>query len=466
MSNAKALRPIPATLIPGDGIGPEITEAVVGVLDALGAPFEWDRQPGGMAAIEEGGRSAAAVTARQHPPDQAGAQGPADDAGRRRLPLRERPPEGGVRPLRQPAPGASTMVPGGRYEDIDIVLVRENLEGLYVGFEHYIAVGDDPQAVAISSGVNTRAGARRIVRFAFDYALRHGRKKVTVVHKANVLKALTGLFLEAGREIAREYEGRVQMDERIVDACAMQLVLNPWQFDVIVTTNLFGDILSDQIAGLIGGLGMAPGANIGETAAIFEAVHGSAPDIAGKGVANPLALLLAAALMLDHVALADRATRLRAAVLADAPGQRADARPGRHGLDQGFRRRPSLHRLATMDRNHLGQVSQREVATLHHSKRKVAYHDQGFGSPGCGARERGRRPHLRHSRRREPRRRRVAAHVVDRAGPDAARAGGRLHGGHAWPADRAAGRLHLDARARARSTSRPAPPTRISARCR
>ena len=136
-----------------------------------------------------------------------------------------------------------------------------------------------------------------------------------MVHKANVLKALTGLFLEAGREIAREYEGRVQMDERIVDACAMQLVLNPWQFDVIVTTNLFGDILSDQIAGLIGGLGMAPGANIGETAAIFEAVHGSAPDIAGQGVANPLAMLLAAALMLDHVALADRAARLRAAVL-------------------------------------------------------------------------------------------------------------------------------------------------------
>jgi isocitrate dehydrogenase (NAD+) len=162
--------------------------------------------------------------------------------------------------------------------------------------------------------VNTRAEGKRIARFAFDYAVRHGRKKVTLVHKANVLKALTGLFLEAGREVAKEYEGRVEVDDRIVDACAMQLVLNPWQFDVIVTTNLFGDILSDELAGLVGGLGMAPGANIGENAAIFEAVHGSAPDIAGKGIANPLALLLAACLMLDHVASTDLASRIRKGV--------------------------------------------------------------------------------------------------------------------------------------------------------
>jgi isocitrate dehydrogenase (NAD+) len=207
-----------------------------------------------------------------------------------------------------------TMVPGGRYEDIDLVLVRENIEGLYVAFEHFIAVGDDPHAVAISSGVNTHAEAKRIVRFAFEYALSHGRKKVTVVHKANVLKALTGLFLQAGREIAKEYEGRVAMDDRIVDAGAMQLVMNPWQFDVIVTTNLFGDILSDQLAGLVGGLGMAPGANIGPNAAIFEAVHGSAPDIAGKGIANPLALLLAVGLMLEHVDRPELANRLRTAI--------------------------------------------------------------------------------------------------------------------------------------------------------
>jgi isocitrate dehydrogenase (NAD+) len=209
---------------------------------------------------------------------------------------------------------AKTLVPGGRFEDIDLVLIRENLEGLYVAFEHYIPVGDDPHAVAISSGVNTRDGARRIARYAFEQAVKLGRKKVTIVHKANVLKALTGVFLEAGREVAREYEGRIACDDRIVDACAMQLVLNPWQFDVIVTTNLFGDILSDLIAGLIGGLGAAPGANIGEKAAIFEAVHGSAPDIAGKGIANPTALLLAAGLMLDHVGLADQAQALRGAI--------------------------------------------------------------------------------------------------------------------------------------------------------
>ncbi len=162
--------------------------------------------------------------------------------------------------------------------------------------------------------MNTRAGSRRIAEFAFDYAARHGRRKVTIVHKANVLKALTGLFLDAAKEVAKKYEGRIAFDERIVDACAMQLVMNPWQFDVIVTTNLFGDILSDEIAGLVGGLGMAPAANIGVDAAIFEAVHGSAPDIAGKGLANPLALMLSSALMLDHVGHRDRARRLRTAI--------------------------------------------------------------------------------------------------------------------------------------------------------
>jgi isocitrate dehydrogenase (NAD+) len=209
---------------------------------------------------------------------------------------------------------AHTLIPGGRFDDIDLVIIRENLEGLYVAFEHYIQVGDDPHAVAISSGVNTREGAAGIIRYAFDYALKLGRKKVTIVHKANVLKALTGLFLETGREIAKEYEGKIACDDRIVDACAMQLVLNPWQFDVIVTTNLFGDVLSDLTAGLVGGLGAAPGANIGAKAAIFEAVHGSAPDIAGKGLANPTALLLATGLMLDHVGLTDHARQLRRAI--------------------------------------------------------------------------------------------------------------------------------------------------------
>jgi isocitrate dehydrogenase (NAD+) len=166
----------------------------------------------------------------------------------------------------------------------------------------------------MGAGVNTRAGCRRMIEFAFEYALRHDRKKVTIVHKANILKALTGIFLETGKEVGKGYEGRLQVDDRIVDACAMQLVLNPWQFDVIVTTNLFGDILSDEMAGLVGGLGMAPAANIGVEAAIFEAVHGSAPDLAGKGVANPLALLLAASMMLDHISRSDLAHRLRKAI--------------------------------------------------------------------------------------------------------------------------------------------------------
>jgi isocitrate dehydrogenase (NAD+) len=304
---------IPATLIPGDGIGPEITAAVTRILDALGSPFDWDVQQGGMAGIETSGDPLPGVLVDSIRRTKLALKGPLTTpvgGGFRSVNVRLREEFGLYANLRP----VKTMVPDGRYEDIDLVLIRENIEGLYVAFEHFIAVGDDPHAVAISSGVNTHAEARRIVRFAFEYAISHGRKKVTVVHKANVLKALTGLFLQAGREIAKEYEGRIAMDDRIVDACAMQLVMNPWQFDVIVTTNLFGDILSDQMSGLVGGLGMAPGANIGEKAAIFEAVHGSAPDIAGKGIANPLALLLAAALMLKHVGKDDLAKRLRAAI--------------------------------------------------------------------------------------------------------------------------------------------------------
>src|SRR5215218_4921817 len=314
MKPMDAQQSIPATLIPGDGIGPEITHAVVEILGALGAPFEWDQQQGGMAAIENGGDPLPQATLDSIRRTKLALKGPLTTpvgGGFRSVNVRLREAFGLYANLRP----ARTMVPGGRYEDIDIVLVRENLEGLYVAFEHFVPIGDDPHAVAISQGINTRAECNRIVRFAFDYAVKNGRKKVTLVHKANVLKALTGIFLEAGREVAKEYEGRVDVDDRIVDACAMQLVMNPWQFDVIVTTNLFGDILSDQLAGLVGGLGMAPGANIGDGAAIFEAVHGSAPDIAGKGVANPLALLLAAALMLDHVGSADLADRLRGAVL-------------------------------------------------------------------------------------------------------------------------------------------------------
>jgi isocitrate dehydrogenase (NAD+) len=304
---------IPATLIPGDGIGPEIVDAVIMVLEALGAPFDWDRQQGGMAGIAAGGDPLPQATLDSIRRNKLALKGPLTTpigGGFRSVNVRLREEfqlYANLRPAR-------SLIPGGRYENIDLILVRENLEGLYVAFEHYIPIGDDPHAVAISSGVNTREGSRRIVRYAFEHALKQGRKKITLVHKANVLKALTGVFLEAGREIAKEYEGRIACDDRIVDACAMQLVLNPWQFDVIVTTNLFGDILSDLIAGLVGGLGAAPGANIGEKVAIFEAVHGSAPDIAGKGIANPTALLLAAGLMLDHVGLTDHAKSLRTAI--------------------------------------------------------------------------------------------------------------------------------------------------------
>jgi isocitrate dehydrogenase (NAD+) len=304
---------IPATLIPGDGIGPEIVDAVRLVLDALGAPFAWEVKQGGMAAIAQAGDPLPADTLESIRRTRLALKGPLTTpvgGGFRSINVRLREEFGlfaNVRPVR-------TILPGQRYDKIDLVLIRENLEGLYVGFEHYIPIGDDPRAVAIGSGVNTKAGSRRIIDFAFDYALRHGRKRVTIVHKANVLKSLTGLFLEVGREVAKDYAGRVAMDERIIDACAMQLVLDPWQFDVLVTTNLFGDILSDEMAGLVGGLGLAPGANIGPNAAIFEAVHGSAPDIAGKGIANPTALLLAAGLMLDHLGKPELARRLRAAI--------------------------------------------------------------------------------------------------------------------------------------------------------
>jgi isocitrate dehydrogenase (NAD+) len=209
-----------------------------------------------------------------------------------------------------------TLIPGGRFDNIDLVVVRENVEGLYMGYEHFIPIDGDPHAVGMSTGINTRQGCRRILEYAFDFAVSAGRKKVTVVHKANIMKALTGIFLETARDLYNEnkYRDKVQMSEIIVDACAMKMVLDPWQFDVLVTTNLFGDILSDLAAGLVGGLGMAPGANIGIDAAIFEAVHGSAPDIAGKGIANPTALLLATALLLDHVKLRDEAIRLRKAI--------------------------------------------------------------------------------------------------------------------------------------------------------
>jgi isocitrate dehydrogenase (NAD+) len=307
---------IPATLIPGDGIGPEIVDATLTALDALGAPFEWDRQVAGLAGVQQAGDPLPAAAL--------------DSIRRTRLALKgplETPSGGGYRSsnvrLRESFQlyanlrPARTLIPGGRYDDIDLVVVRENLEGLYIGHEHYVQIDDDPHAVAMATGINTRQGCRRLIEFAFEHAIATGRKKVTVVHKANIMKALTGIFLEtAQQEYERHYKGCIELETMIVDACAMKLVLDPWRFDVVVTTNLFGDILSDLVAGLVGGLGMAPGANIGADAALFEAVHGSAPDIAGKGIANPIALMLAAAMMLDHVKRTDLATRLRDAITA------------------------------------------------------------------------------------------------------------------------------------------------------
>ena len=307
-------KPIPATLIPGDGIGPEITTATLMALDALGAPFVWDRQVAGAAGVAAVGDPLPPECLNSIRKTRLALKGPLETpvgGGYRSANVRLREEfklYANVRPAR-------TLIPGGRYENIDLVLVRENNEGLYMGYEHFIPIGDDPHAVGMATGINTRQGCRHILKFAFDYAIRNGRKKVTVVHKANIMKALTGIFLETARQMYdEEYQGRIAFEECIVDACAMKLVMNPWQFDVIVTTNLFGDILSDEIAGLVGGLGMAPGANIGDQAAIFEAVHGSAPDIAGKGIANPTALMLAAAMMLEHIGRFDLAKRLRSAI--------------------------------------------------------------------------------------------------------------------------------------------------------
>lgn len=302
------------TLIPGDGIGPAIADAVVSILDAASAPIQWDRQIAGLTARDEGRDLLPQDTLDSIERNRCALKGPLTTpvgAGFRSINVAMRKHFdlfANIRPVR-------TLVPG-RYDDIDLVVVRENTEGLYAGIEHYIGMKQDPKAVAESVMLITRYGSERIVRHAFEYAVAHNREKVTLVHKANILKCTQGLFLDVGRQVAEDYRNRVEFEERIVDATAMQLVLDPHQFDVIVTENMFGDILSDLAAGLVGGLGFAPGANIGNDTAIFEAVHGSAPDIAGKNVANPSALLLAACLMLEHLGLAETANRVRDALLA------------------------------------------------------------------------------------------------------------------------------------------------------
>jgi isocitrate dehydrogenase (NAD+) len=305
--------PREVTLIPGDGIGPSITDATVRLLEAAGAPITWDRQLAGMTAVKELGDPLPEAVLDSIRRTKLALKGPLETPvgkGFRSINVALRKEFDLYANLRP----AKTVLPGLRFDNVDVVIVRENTEGLYVGIENYVKVGDDPHAVAQSVAVVSRTAAERVVRYAFEYALANGRKKVSIVHKANILKYSQGLFLETGRAIAKEYEGRIACDDKIVDACAMELVMRPEKFDVIVTTNLFGDILSDLTSGLVGGLGLTPGANIGYTVGIFEAVHGTAPDIAGKGIANPTAVMLAGCQLLDHMGEQARATRVRAAI--------------------------------------------------------------------------------------------------------------------------------------------------------
>jgi isocitrate dehydrogenase (NAD+) len=303
----------PVTLIPGDGIGPEITAVTKQVLEATGLRFDWDEQLAGMAGVDRSGDPLPDATVESIRRTHLALKGPLTTpvgTGYRSVNValrKEFELFANVRPTK-------SVAGVGRFPNVDLVLVRENVEGLYVGVEHFVRVGDDPKAVAESMAIVTRVGCERIVRYAFEYAVRNGRTKVTIVHKANILKMVSGLFLEVGRAVAQEYAGRVESNDLIIDNTAMQMVIRPEQFDVMVTTNMFGDILSDLASGLIGGLGLAPGGNIGKEAAIFEAVHGSAPDIAGKGIANPAALILAGAMMLDHLGETEAGNHVRAAV--------------------------------------------------------------------------------------------------------------------------------------------------------
>ena len=304
--------PTQVTLIRGDGIGPEITDATLKILEAAGAKLEFEEQQAGLAAVDK---------MRDPLPQQT-----IDSIERTHLALKgplATPKGEGYRSvnvaLRQHFDLYANVRPAknlpgvpSRYENVDLVVVRENTEDIYAGIEHYVGPG---RTAAESIAVITRHGSERIVRWAFEFARSDKRKRVTVVHKANILKYSNGLFLDVAREVAKQYPD-IGSDDMIVDACAMQLVKDPTKLDVIVTMNLFGDILSDLCAGLVGGLGVAPGANLGKDTAIFEAVHGTAPDIAGKGIANPTALTLAAAQLCEYVGQRDVGTRVRRGVEA------------------------------------------------------------------------------------------------------------------------------------------------------
>ena len=302
------------TLIPGDGIGPEVTGAVVHILERAGLDVEWEPHLAGVAALERQGAPLPAELL--------------DSIRRNKVALKG--------PLTTPVGGGFTSVNVGlrkalelfanlrpvwsipsvpsRYENVDLVIVRENTEDLYAGLEHEVVPG-----VVESLKIITAVASTRIARFAYDHARTHGRKRVTAVHKANIMKMSDGLFLESVRKVAAEYPD-IHSDDRIVDAACMHLVMNPTQFDVLLLPNLYGDIVSDLCAGLVGGLGVVPAANLGVDIGVFEAVHGSAPDIAGKNVANPTALLLSAVLMLEHInegAIAGRIMKALGEVLGE-----------------------------------------------------------------------------------------------------------------------------------------------------
>ena len=301
------------TVIRGDGIGPEIMDATLHVLDAMQLGLQYEFADAGLVALEKTGELLPAATMDSIRKNRVALKSPLTTPvgggfSSINVELRKRfDLYANVRPATS-FPNTKSRFPSG----VDLITVRENTEGAYSAEGQ--AVSEDGET-ATSITRTTRRGSERIVRYAFELARKTGRKKVTVVHKANILKSTSGLFLKTAREVAAEYP-EINCEEMIVDNCCMQLVMRPEQFDVIVTTNLFGDIISDLCAGLIGGLGLTPGANIGTDAAIFEAVHGTAPDIAGEGKANPCALLLGAAQMLDHLGMADKATRLRQAIVA------------------------------------------------------------------------------------------------------------------------------------------------------
>ncbi|MEI4950242.1 isocitrate dehydrogenase [Aeromonas caviae] len=300
------------TVIPGDGIGPSIIESAIQILTHAGCDFDYEYADAGLVALEKHGELLPQATLDLIEKNKVSLKGPLTT-----------PVGGGFTSINvslrkkfnlyaNVRPVLSFKGTKSRYDSIDIITVRENTEGMYSGAGQKRS--DDNQSAEAMS-IITREGAERIVTFAFELARQEGRKKVTIIHKANILKSTSGLFLEVARQVAARYPD-IQNEEMIVDAACMNLVMYPERFDVMVTTNLFGDILSDLCAGLVGGLGMAPGANIGEGAAIFEAVHGSAPDIAGKNIANPTSVILASIQMLEYLGMQDKAERIREAVRA------------------------------------------------------------------------------------------------------------------------------------------------------